>query len=150
MSAQDGTLEYDGLMLNLEAPAGDGYLGFPLTWAALELGEHGDPLERIAVVHATRSEVGQRRAPQPLFWMDIGGRVRDTKFPDDSGLIGGQPFTDADQARFLPGVAVAMRRVLLPEWLEIEDATDTHVWGVRRDDLDLPRVTGRRLVRAGS
>lgn len=266
VSAQDGTLEYDGLMLNLEAPAGDGYLGFPLTWAALELGDHGDPLERIAVVHATRSEVGQRRAPEPLFWMDIGGRVRDTKFPDDSGLIGGQPFTDADQARFLPGVAVVMRmrdlppgavelievnaegdtvwqrrlqleprpltpalldawmdeqlewmlparsewsedevrealdasvhkpeylpaatglvltasgevwvrtseaedtlrvhyavrrddadgaarRVLLPEWLEIEDATDTHVWGVRRDEMDLPRVTGRRLVRAGS
>lgn len=266
VSAQDGTLEHDGLMLNLEAPAGDGYLGFPLTWAALELGDGGDPLERIAVVHATRSEVGQRRAPEPLFWMDIGGRVANTKFPDGTGLIGGQPFTDADQARFLPGTVVAMRmrglppgavdlievnaegdtvwwrrlqleprplttdfrdawmdeqlewmvpalsewsedvirealdasvhkpeylpaatglvltasgevwvrtdeaedtlrvhyavrrgdtdgaarRVLLPEWLEIEDATDTHVWGVRRDEMDLPRVTGRRLVPAGS
>ena len=38
----------------------------------------------------------------------------------------------------------------MPEWLEIEDATDTHVWGVRRDEMDLPRVTGRRLVPAGS
>ena len=265
VSAQDGTLEYDGLMLNLEAPAGDGYLGFPLTWAGLELGEGGDPVERIAVVHALRSQVGQRRAPEPLFWMDIGGRVRDTKFPDGRGVIGGQPFTDADQAKFLPGTAVTMRmrglppgavdlievnaegdtvwqrrlqleprpltpafldawmdeqlewmapylsewsedvirealdasvhkpeylpaatglvltasgevwvrtgeaedtlhvhyavrrgdagaprRVLLPEWLEIEDATDTHVWGVRRDEMDLPRVTGRRLVPAGS
>ena len=101
--AQDGTLEHDGLMLTLEAPAADGYLGFPLTWAALELGDGGEPVERIPVVHATRSEVGQRRAPEPLFWLDIADRIQDTRFPDGTGLIGGQPFTDADQAKFPAG-----------------------------------------------
>gem|GEM_PF-1444375 len=38
------------------------------------------------------------------------------------------------------------RRVLLPDWLFVHDATDTHVWGVWRDELDINYVVGRRLV----
>ena len=38
------------------------------------------------------------------------------------------------------------RRVLLPEWLQVLDATDTHVWGVWKDELDIEYVVGRRLV----
>ena len=38
------------------------------------------------------------------------------------------------------------RRVLLPDWLFVHDATDTHVWGVWRDELDVNYVVGRRLV----
>lgn len=38
------------------------------------------------------------------------------------------------------------RRVLLPEWLHISDATKTHVWGIWRDSMDRPHVVGRRLV----
>ena len=38
------------------------------------------------------------------------------------------------------------RRVLLPEWLRVSDATETHVWGVQRDEMDVPHVVGRRLV----
>ena len=38
------------------------------------------------------------------------------------------------------------RRVLLPEWFSVLDATETHVWGVRTDSLDVPYVVGRRLV----
>ena len=150
--AQDGTVEYDGLMLTLEAPADNGYLGFPLTWADVELGTWDDPVEQIPVLHATRSESGQWLAPEQLFRLDIGGRIRDTRFPDDSGVIGGQPFTDADQVRFVPGSAVAMRLRDMPPGRtnEVEDATDTHVWGVRRDEMDLPRVTGRRLVPTGA
>ena len=37
------------------------------------------------------------------------------------------------------------RRVLLPEWLSIQDATDTHVWGIRYA-RGKPQVVGRRLV----
>lgn len=40
----------------------------------------------------------------------------------------------------------APRRVLLPEWFQLRDATDTHVWGVRYDEEIAPRVLGRRLV----
>ena len=40
------------------------------------------------------------------------------------------------------------RRVLLPEWFLVLDATDTHVWGVWRDELDINYVVGRRLVSA--
>ena len=40
------------------------------------------------------------------------------------------------------------RRVLLPDWLFVHDATDTHVWGVWRDELDVNYVVGRRLVPA--
>lgn len=40
------------------------------------------------------------------------------------------------------------RRVLLPEWLRLSDATATHVWGTRRDEMDVSRVVGRRLVPA--
>lgn len=40
------------------------------------------------------------------------------------------------------------RRVLLPDWLFVHDATDTHVWGVWRDELDINYVVGRRLARA--
>ncbi len=40
------------------------------------------------------------------------------------------------------------RRVLLPEWFQVLDATDTHVWGVWKDELDINYVVGRRLVPA--
>ena len=38
------------------------------------------------------------------------------------------------------------RRVLLPDWFLVMDATDTHVWGVWRDELDINYVVGRRLA----
>lgn len=38
------------------------------------------------------------------------------------------------------------RRVLLPLWLRVSDVTDTHVWGIWRDSMDVPHVVGRRLV----
>jgi len=41
------------------------------------------------------------------------------------------------------------RRVLVPEWLRVSDATETHVWGVRRDEMmNASHVVGRRLVPA--
>lgn len=40
----------------------------------------------------------------------------------------------------------APRRVLLPEWLRVADATVTHVWGVWRDAMDRPHVVGRKLI----
>ena len=40
----------------------------------------------------------------------------------------------------------APRRVLLPEWFHVLDATETHVWGVWTDSLDVPHVVGRKLV----
>ena len=42
------------------------------------------------------------------------------------------------------------RRVLLPDWLFVRDATETHVWGVWRDELDVNYVVGRRLVPASA
>ena len=39
------------------------------------------------------------------------------------------------------------RKVLLPRGFRLMDATETHVWGTRRDSLDIPYVVGRRLVR---
>lgn len=38
------------------------------------------------------------------------------------------------------------RRVLLPRWFQLRDATETHVWGLRSDTDDGIRVMGRRLV----
>lgn len=38
------------------------------------------------------------------------------------------------------------RRILLPEWLHVMDATEAHVWGVWQDELDISYVVGRRLV----
>ncbi|MCY3602267.1 MAG: hypothetical protein OXH12_04230 [Chloroflexi bacterium] len=38
------------------------------------------------------------------------------------------------------------RRVLLPKWFRLRDATETHVWGLRSDTDDGIRVVGRRLV----
>ena len=38
------------------------------------------------------------------------------------------------------------RRVLLPEWLAVLDATKTHVWGVKGTWAERPQVVGRRLV----
>ncbi len=38
------------------------------------------------------------------------------------------------------------RRVLLPEWLLVSDATATHVWGVWYDSMDVPHIVGRRLI----
>lgn len=41
------------------------------------------------------------------------------------------------------------RVVLLPSGFRAMDATDSHVWGVRRDELGVPYVVGRRLVPPG-
>ena len=38
------------------------------------------------------------------------------------------------------------RRVLLPGWFALTDATDSHVWGVLEDELGVNHVVGRRLV----
>lgn len=38
------------------------------------------------------------------------------------------------------------RRVLLPEWFQLRDATKTHVWGLRLDEESGLRIVGRRLV----
>lgn len=38
------------------------------------------------------------------------------------------------------------RRVLLPVGFRATDATDTHVWGVRQDELGTQYIVGRRLV----
>ena len=40
------------------------------------------------------------------------------------------------------------RRVLLPSGFRAMDATDSHVWGLRRDELGVEYVVGRRLVSA--
>ena len=40
-----------------------------------------------------------------------------------------------------------VRRLLLPTSFSPHDATETHVWGVRRDAFDVRYVVGRRLVR---
>ncbi|MDE2793265.1 MAG: hypothetical protein OXL34_00465 [Gemmatimonadota bacterium] len=40
-----------------------------------------------------------------------------------------------------------VRRILVPSGFAVMDATDTHVWGYRRDDLGVQYVVGRRLVR---
>ena len=40
-----------------------------------------------------------------------------------------------------------VRRILLPASFSPHDATDTLVWGVRRDDFDVRYVVGRRLIR---
>ena len=43
--------------------------------------------------------------------------------------------------------ASGLRRILLPLEFFPQAATDTHVWGVRRDTLGINYVAGRRLVR---
>ena len=42
----------------------------------------------------------------------------------------------------------APRRVLVPEWFRLHDATETHVWGLWRDSMDRLHIVGRRLVPA--
>lgn len=39
-----------------------------------------------------------------------------------------------------------LRKVLLPNGFTATDATETHVWGIRRDELGVQYVEGRRLV----
>ena len=38
------------------------------------------------------------------------------------------------------------RRILLPTWFRVRDATTTHVWGTRMDSRGAAQVLGRRLV----
>ena len=45
---------------------------------------------------------------------------------------------------------VPPKRVLLPESFRARDATETHVWGVRSDELGVNYVVGRRLVAQAS
>lgn len=42
-----------------------------------------------------------------------------------------------------------MRRIVLPESFGVADVTDTHVWGVRYDELGVQFVAHRRLARVG-
>ena len=48
-----------------------------------------------------------------------------------------------------PGDEAAVRKVLLPAGFRAMDATATHVWGVRRDELGVEYVAGLRLVSPG-
>ena len=41
---------------------------------------------------------------------------------------------------------VGLRQVLVPPGFRPMDATDTHVWGVRRGELGVEYVAGRRLL----
>ena len=41
--------------------------------------------------------------------------------------------------------AARVRKVLLPSGVNVMDATDTHVWGLRVDALEIPYVVGLRL-----
>ena len=41
------------------------------------------------------------------------------------------------------------RRVVVPGWFRLTDATDTHVWGFRTYEEGVARVLGRRLVPSG-
>jgi len=43
-------------------------------------------------------------------------------------------------------MARPLRRVLLPEGYWLSDASDTHLWGVVLDELNVPRIVGRRLI----
>ena len=43
----------------------------------------------------------------------------------------------------------SVKRILVPTSFSPHDATDTHVWGTRRDTFDVRYVAGRRLVRQG-
>ncbi|MYB04742.1 MAG: hypothetical protein F4Y24_00175 [Gemmatimonadetes bacterium] len=61
----------------------------------------------------------------------------------------------AEEGADTPGVWYAVRRgseggpvrrITAPESFEPRDVTATHVWGVRRDELDVGYVTGLRLL----
>ena len=45
------------------------------------------------------------------------------------------------------GNGPAPRRVLLPDWFRLRDATRDHVWGLHVDARRSGQVQGRRLVR---
>ena len=42
--------------------------------------------------------------------------------------------------------SMPLRRILLPEEIWFQDATETHVWGIRRDQFDVPHIVGLRLL----
>ncbi|MCE2397571.1 MAG: hypothetical protein J4F34_00800 [Gemmatimonadetes bacterium] len=44
------------------------------------------------------------------------------------------------------GDSTDVRTVLLPRGFALSDATDTHVWGVEKDELGVNYVTGRRIL----
>lgn len=46
--------------------------------------------------------------------------------------------------------SASLRRVLLPTWLRVHDATSTHVWGTRMDSRGAAQVLGRRLIAPGN
>ena len=79
--------------------------------------------------------------PLPAAWVARGtasGEIWLRTFEDVDTLVAWYAVRKGEDGR--------VRRVLLPRGFDAKDATDTHVWGIRKDELGVDHVLGHRLV----
>lgn len=132
--------------VGLEAPADDGgYLARPRFPARVRAGLYGGaPMEREPLLRVRRSESGQWRVPEPIFWVNIRNRQHVVPVEHlDSHSFGGQYFGDADRTAFALGKILVMRRAGGPpgslDLLELNADGDT-LWK-RRLQFDPLKLT---------
>ena len=142
---------YQGFPIRFDALAPDGtFLGFPTMGASTRVGLWGDdPIDSLPVRQAVRDRIeeallvpGEYLPAVRRLFTASSGQVWLLSYETSGDTLGVWYSVERGDTVTPP------RRVLLPEWFLVLDATDTHVWGVWRDELDINYVVGRRLVSA--
>lgn len=129
----------------------------PVALLANDVSELVDMLaEGLANAQGTSSPVGSARSAvrEALYVPEHYPPVQDVALASN-GELWMRTFEDAGADSLNVWYAVRLgaaekdapiRRILLPTSFSPHDATDTHVWGVRRDAFDVRYVVGRRLI----
>ena len=123
-------------------------------WTVLNGSMTNDPAEDLAVLRIREKDGSWE--PEELALLDFRNWSASISFQGVQGPImsNGEIWFES-QGRDTPGVWYAVqkgaddgpiRRITVPESFQPRDVTATHVWGIRRDELDVGYVTGLRLV----
>lgn len=98
----------------------------------------GETGHELAVLHYAGN--GGYRTADTIALMDVGRMALGIRFDDGTDTL------RVWYALHRRDDVAEPRRVLLPEWFQLLDATRTHVWGLRSESENRSRVVGRRLV----
>ena len=142
------SLMYQGYGLELEVPTGNGgYFAVPLVGMSVFADRGGD---RYPVLQVQRSDDGEWRAPEPIFWVDSRNTEHPIELGGDRTMWAGQVFGDSDLTWFEPGSVMVGRRtggVGVFELVELDAEGDT-VW-VRQLQFEPQRLTAEMIREQG-
>ena len=142
------SLMYQDYGLKLEATTGDGgYFAVPLIGMSV-FADRG--IDRYPVLRVERSDEGEWRAPEPVFWVNSRNGEHPIELGGDRTMWAGQVFGDSDLTWFEPGSVMVGRRTGgagVLELFELDAGADT-VWA-RQLRFEPQRLTAEMIRERG-